>query len=179
MGAVHRGNGTRFSGPEEVSIALGAVAAMNDTIRHADGKAGTLAAIQAGMAAVVSAGAGMLSSGLAADGMPVRIAVTSVTAAFLCGFLMSARYLVQAVRPRLDRAPVPSRFGIATLVRMDPDGFPGAQAASLCREAWALAKVLAGIAMRKNRCVAKAIPWFSLMLGALAGLALLILLIRA
>jgi hypothetical protein len=161
--------GNNAEGAGELQAALGAAAVANGAIQQADAKVGTLAVIQAGMAAVVSAEGAALITVSARAGILAHIAALIATAVFVCGFYMSSRHLVHAIRPRLDRAQPSSRFGIATLIDMDPAAMTGTPLLAQCAEAWSLASVLADVAMRKHADVSRAIPWFGLMLVAVAG----------
>jgi hypothetical protein len=169
----------RDYGLEDLQTALSAVASANFTIQQADAKVGILVVMQVGMAAVVSTEAAALFTASGRASTPVHVATTITTMAFICGFFMSGRNLVQAIRPRLDRAQTPSRFGVATLVDMDPAAMVGTPLSAQCVEAWALARTLAGIAMRKHGYVARAIPWFGLMLVTVASWAAIFVLIRS
>lgn len=156
MGQLRRTPDT-LSAYEHLQVALSTVTAVNGTVQHADTKAGILAAIQAGMATVMATEEGPLPAAAGAR-IPVHVAALVAGIVFTGAFLMSGRYLVQALWPRLQPAPVPSRFGIATLIDMNPAAMVSTRPSEQCQEAWELARLLAGIAMRKHGCVARAVP---------------------
>ncbi|WP_067475054.1 hypothetical protein [Actinomadura hibisca] len=124
----------------DATVALTAVGTFQNYLQHADAKVSVLSAVLAG-----SVGA-MLS---AADGTSAAFALL-----YLAAFLGAGFHLIQALRPRLDDDPVTSAFGIMGIGEHLP-----ADADAQRDEAWAMARILAGVAALKHRHVARAVPW--------------------
>ncbi len=154
----------------DLDDALATVASFQGYVQHADGKVGTLVVLHAGAAATVASQASV-SARLGPAGAVIGTALLGL---FLFGFLVSGYHMLQVIRPVLRSPAIRSRYGITGT----GNRVPSAAATTITgitetteitvriAEARALAELLAEIAERKYRHVAKAVPWTGLMLGA-------------
>jgi hypothetical protein len=153
----------------DLSDALAVTASFQNYVQHADGKVNILVVSHAGAAMIVATQAGA-SAKLSHVGLVMGFAFIGF---FLLGFLMSGYHMFQAIRPILRPAAVRSRYGVVGIgsqmsVTLTED-IP-----TKITEAWAMTRLLAEIAERKYRHVAKALPWAGLMLVSAMSWAVLV-----
>ncbi|GAA1196031.1 hypothetical protein F4556_003680 [Kitasatospora gansuensis] len=154
--------------PSALTVALSALTAFQGYVQQADSKVNTLLVVHTGgVVAVVSA--------LAGRDAPVRFPLPTllVMAGFAIAFLLSGFHVLQALRPRLDPPVPPSRFAITGINHLGLGHATGVDPAAQRIEAWAMAQLLAQIALVKNQHLARATPWTAAMLVLGVGAALL------
>ncbi|WP_336214072.1 hypothetical protein [Nonomuraea sp. LPB2021202275-12-8] len=157
------------AGHEDVASALATAAVCQNSVEHADTKAGVLIMVHAGGAAMLAGQIGP-AFGIVRGGGWFALLGLAMFAMFAVSFVASGHHLAQALRPDLRPPDRPSRFSIVcrpslTAGRSDP--------AQEAEEAWAMARLLGEIAERKHRRIATAIPWTCLMVvGAIGAIAL-------
>lgn len=142
----------------QLSAAIAALGSFQQATEQADGKAGTLVTIQAGIAAVaatqIGAAVGLSLSGAARAGFWL-LSAAGLVAFLRCGWLLAA-----VLTPRTVRATAANRFSLAGAAARHARG----RAASRDREVtaddvWHVAEGVADIALRKSRRIAGAIRW--------------------
>ncbi|MFD5696503.1 hypothetical protein [Streptomyces lasiicapitis] len=131
------------------------MASFQQVTQQADAKAGTMATVHVGLAALVATKVGSFAA-------PVPTALVAVlfwlaTFAYLLSFAVSGYLLVQVIVPRTGRHSAPNRFSLDVADRS------GAVSEQLAAQAWATADAIAQIASLKNGYAARAVSWVAAM----------------
>ncbi|WP_436531856.1 hypothetical protein [Actinoplanes sp. HUAS TT8] len=150
----------------ELQVALGAVNSFQSATQHADGKAGTLVAVYAGLTAFVASRAGEVLPDLI--GAPHGYPGLAVLAVFTAATVATGLSLLQAIRPRVTPPPGENRFAFPTVAAGFARGVPirRADAATMTAEAWSMAGAMAVIALTKHNHVRRAVYGMTVMLVA-------------
>ncbi|SCG67454.1 MULTISPECIES: hypothetical protein [Micromonospora] len=145
--------------------------------QQADSKVSMLLVVHPGVTAVLASQLDQVV-GLLVEPRSLSLLAAPAVLAFTLAFLVSGYHLMQGLRPRLTPPAPTNRFAFPAIAAGTADTTGPAGAAALCAESWALARMLADIAMTKNRHVSKSLSWVSVMvttaltllaLGVLAG----------
>jgi hypothetical protein len=166
--------GSAQLGPErQLDLALTVALSFQQATQHADEKANMFLAVHAGLVAALIA----LYQGAAALPAGGRATATIVLAVvFALAQAGSAVCLAQTVRPRTGGSGIRDRFAFsAVATRKGDSGVDQVPTTELITEAWALAAVLARIAVIKYRYAARALGFLSVAIMAAAGLVVLAL----
>ncbi|WUH94357.1 hypothetical protein OG900_32300 [Streptomyces sp. NBC_00433] len=143
-----------MSGEENGAEMAGAVAAMvsfQQVTQQADAKAGTMATVHVGLAAVVASQVGQ--AGLPEPSRPAAVLFWVASLAYSIAFAVSGYLLIQVIRPRMAAPGTPNRFSL------DVADHVGARPERLVDDAWATARAIARIAEQKNAYTARAVMW--------------------
>ncbi|NUS10539.1 MAG: hypothetical protein HOY69_03875 [Streptomyces sp.] len=135
----------------DVAGAVAAMASFQQVTQQADAKAGTMATVHVGLAAVVASQVGQ--AGLPAPTHPAAVLFWAASAAYSVTFAVSGYLLIQVIRPRAAAPTAPNRFSL------DVADHVGARPGRLAQEAWATARAIARIAELKNAYTARAVMW--------------------
>lgn len=145
--------------------------ALQATHQHADTKAGILAAAQAAMVGTAGTWSGQALH-TAQNGGVRGVVAGSLLFLFVCGLLGGAGFLAATLRPRVLRPGGVNRYSFAHLAA-GPDLVPPAgrsgEEERLRQELSCTIRFLAGVAVRKYRCLAAAVLCTAAM-GVSAGL---------
>ncbi|WP_327289737.1 hypothetical protein [Streptomyces sp. NBC_01198] len=135
----------------EMAGAVAAMASFQQVTQQADAKAGTMATVHVGLAAVVASQVGQ--AGLPAPSRPAAVLFWAASLVYTVTFVVSGYLLIQVIRPRMAAPGAPNRFSL------DVADHVGARPERLVHEAWATAGAIARIAELKNAYIARAVMW--------------------
>ena len=145
--------------------------ALQATHQHADMKAGILAAAQAAMVGTAGSWSGQALH-TAQNGGLRGVVAGSLLVLFVCALLGGAGSLAATLRPRVLRPHGVNRYSFAHLAA-GPDLLPpagaGGEEERLRQELSCTIRFLAGVAVRKYRCLTVAVVCSAVM-GVSAGL---------
>jgi disulfide bond formation protein DsbB len=142
---------TSPTGGPSVKVALTALTTFQGYVQQADEKANVMVVVHTGgVVAVVTAVGGTAG----AQWSPV---LGILLLGFTVAFLVSGFHIMRALRPSTHAPAVANPFGVTGL-----DAVPAVDPWTQAEQLWAMARFLGGIALAKNRALARATPWTAL-----------------
>lgn len=143
-----------LSDEARISLALGAMAHFQSNSQQADGKASILIAVHAGGLAVLIS---CLTSGPGEPSAAVPSTAWGLLALFAATAGMAAFCLAQVVRARLTSPSADNHFSFPDVSRHGVGTPDPSRSDDLIDEIWAVAEIVAGIAVIKNRYLNRAL----------------------